>query len=527
LLAAIKEDKNTSMVENEQPDLFLSGTKNRFFYISTGIILFAFFFWIYQYMWYEHDDYGYATLKYATEAEFRAGQNFLSTDFSLIDLLSFLKNHYTEWGGRVVPFFFLCLILKFPPVVFAVLQTLLTVGCLLYVNKNESAERSLAFNILIAVVLLAMPVPLFRDGVMWMTASILYYWGSLLMVITLYTLVRYPQKAIAYVLVFLVSIWHENIGLAMAGIVFLLVVFHFQFSIWKRLLLMASSFVGVALLIFAPGNFSRMNHECCKDFYAIGFVERIIMRLREVFTYYVDIPADTFPMFLFVGLGVLVVLSMLYIQEKKKYLLWSLWGYIGIVLLMIAFSKRLIVLPQIVLGLFFIIYLASSCLVILYDYVKNKKALHVVFFAAFWILFLSGILSPYGGARTFVPGYILALFFLYTTLNIAFSFYSLKPFILYLTILLVMGGLSTSILYKVEGYKQNYAIHQRNHQKLQEAALQGKTTVRLETPQDEFVNAPIRHTIYQIHWMKPFYNLPAATQIEFVGGEQSNMGEER
>jgi hypothetical protein len=477
-------------------------------------IIFALFFSVFQYMWYEHDDYGYATLKYATHPDFQSQQKFLSTEFSLLDLFIFLKHHYTTWGGRVAPFFFLCLLLKFPPIVFSILQTTITVLSIWFVNKSNPPGRSLLLNGLIAFLVLAMPLPLFRDGVMWMTASILYYWGGLLLILALFVLIRFPGNVISYFLIFLVSMWQENISLALLGTATMLALFYFQVSFWRRLAVILSSGVGAVLLVFSPGNFVRMGHECCKSFYELGFIERTILGLGRVANYYVYHSTETLPIFLFLGLGVLLLLFLLYKQSGNKRLYWLSVGYAVGWLWLFAIAKKILVLSPVVSGLFFIVFMAVSCFVVLYDYRKNRNIFYVALFSSFCFMLLSGSLSPYGGSRSLVPLYLLSLFFLFSVIDTVFTFYKLKPYVLALAVLSLAAGLSTSLIYKASGYQKNYHIHQQNHQKLLDASRQKEPIITLASPQDEFINNPIRNTMYQVTWIRFFYNISRDVKIE-------------
>ena len=477
-------------------------------------IIFALSFFLFQYIWYEHDDYGYATLKYATHPEFQSQQKFISTEFSLLDLFNFLENHYMNWGGRVVPFFFLCLLLKFPPIAFSIIQTTLTAFCIWFVNKFEPIKSSLFSNTLLAILILAIPLPLLRDGVMWMTASILYYWGGLLLVIALFVLIRYPERIFSYFLIFMVSIWQENIGLALLGTVTMLALFHFKILLWRRIAIVLSSGVGAALLVLSPGNFVRMGHECCKNFYELDFVDRTILGIGRVANYHVYKFEETVPIFLFLSLGVLILLFLLYKQEGKKILLWLLMGYIGILLLLFAVAKKTFLVSAGVSGSLFIGYMLASCFIVLYDYRANKNIFYVALFSAFCFLLLSGSLSPYGGSRSLVPLYLLSLFFLFSVVSCAHVLDKLKSYILIMAFLLPAGWLSASIIYKVDGYRENYYIHQKNHQKLLDVSRKDRSTVALDQPLDEFINNPIRNTMYQMTWIKFFYGLPASTQIE-------------
>src|SRR5690606_33284957 len=130
---------------------------------------------------------------------------------------------------------------------------------------------------------------------------------------------------------------------------------------------------------------------------------------------------------------------------------------------------------------------------------------------AFCFLLLSGSLSPYGGSRSLVPLYLLSLFFLFSVVSCAHVLDKLKSYILIMAFLLPAGWLSTSIIYKVDGYRENYYIHQKNHQKLLDVSRKDRSTVALDQPLDEFINNPIRNTMYQMTWIKFFYGLPAST----------------
>lgn len=240
---------------------------------------------------------------------------------SLEDVICSQITHYNTWGGRAVVHTLLQIILMLPSSVVDLLNTavfLLLIFCMYLHAKGRSKTHSLSlFWSLFLITWIAQPA--FADTVLWVTGSLNYLWGTVIILLFLvpyrlhsgYT--KNPLKTILYAVgMFLLGIiagWtSENVSIGMIGIVVMFFIYY-RIQKWKIPVWGIAGFVGsiagYAFMILAPGNFVRASEGGAS-----------VSGLKLVY----NIFSATHDLFLFLGILILitVILYILCLKFAKK-----------------------------------------------------------------------------------------------------------------------------------------------------------------------------------------------------------------
>ena len=142
-----------------------------------SIIVFVIFgiFGLCQFLQFSHvflyfDDFGYASLSYVNLTD-HVG---LATSFE--DIFTFLVNHYFQWGGRVVCFFFLVILLQnvWLARLAVASMALGTVYALYLVLKDRYSNHTYLCLGIPMIVWGLISVQIMADSVYWFTAALIY-----------------------------------------------------------------------------------------------------------------------------------------------------------------------------------------------------------------------------------------------------------------------------------------------------------------------------------------------------------------
>lgn len=216
----------------------------------------------------DFDDYGYAALSYRDLSYDVPG-----LDYSLGDILNFLRMHYLHWGGRILYFFIEILLLRQSLWLFRIVEaTLILIWLVLvctYVVRQNKRYRTLVLLILFTLYGL-MEVTLVRDGVYWYTAAVLYVFpvlpatGLIFAYSSATSTERRSSKrnaAAMGVLALIASFSQEQISAGLLGVICLIA--GIRWLIQKEKLcvtdysVIAGAILGFLLLLFCPGSLLR------------------------------------------------------------------------------------------------------------------------------------------------------------------------------------------------------------------------------------------------------------------------------
>ena len=439
-------------------------------------------------MWYEHDDYAYATFTYAFDEN--AYQEFSFNNFFL-----FIKNHYFNWGGRIIAYSFLSLLLQFDPVIFSSITYILILFTIyLYTQKALFQNLKIIISFLF---ILSIPLPLFSNGVMWMAASVGYFWGVLLLLITIKMLQTDTSVYIKMLLCFIVSFWQENVSLAMFLYVTLSLFYADKENRKQYFFCAICSIIGLVLLLSAPGNLNRMEESYNTPFFKMNFIMRTICRIDEQIQ-----TINTVSDFNFLLVLVVVYYSSIYFMNKKSnFYLCLLITMFSIVLMCMnaVFDKE-------ILGYLFFVNVFISTVYVLVVNTDSKIKINLIII---WCLYFSPAIAPWVGPRLLVPVYVYICFVI---LDINITFRTAFSVVLFFCLYILFWSYD-AIIDRVEGYKEAYAIHKKNERVLLDNESQSFV---IEDIDHRYIGDPIAITPYQLKWIKFFYNIKPEKNITIV-----------
>ena len=269
------------------------------------LLFFGLVFLQHQYLWLYQDDYGYASLSYAYNVTSVIGHK-----FSLLQLFDFLIGHYKCWGGRVLYFFIECSSLRIGLPFFRLLQSLFITGIFYFIYKiiikivkKEDWKIALASCLCYGMI----EIMTFRDGIFWISASVLYLLPLLPLFAFIYFYTFNRKQTVFYnimvsLLVFLASFSQEQIGTMTISYIILLTIFEYYQSRkvdCQNLMMVFASLIGFAILMLAPGNIARMNDVSSAGFYNLSFLEKIVRNMPYIISTNFGIYTRIFCIFFF------------------------------------------------------------------------------------------------------------------------------------------------------------------------------------------------------------------------------------
>lgn len=220
-----------------------------------------------KYIGFYHDDYGYGSLTYAVDAHY--------AERTLPNIIDYLTRHYMEWGGRVVFFFFEILLMQGGMSCFFLAQALVLAATLLLAYKllllllGKEQDSWLVLSLLLSTFLLYNE-GIYRGGLFWATASVLYVWPFCPLTLGVYLLLatrqrdRLPLPVCVAVPVsfFLAAASQEQVAVVTVGLIPLLGFWLFRSDLgrmrYRLLAALGAAVAGLLFLMLAPGNMRRM-----------------------------------------------------------------------------------------------------------------------------------------------------------------------------------------------------------------------------------------------------------------------------
>ncbi len=259
------------------------------------LIIFLIFFILvlfqHHFMWLYHDDYGYASLSYVGNVY---KTSFLGYKTNLIDILNFCKYHYMNWGGRILYFFIECIMLRFGMHLFRIVQSLVITGIFFYIYKIVSCiVKKEDWKIAVMSVSLygLFEILLFRNGIFWITASVLYLFPFLPFFMYIYYFVlKYKKKhsvgdyIISCLLVLFAAFSQEQISAMVVAFIFMYGIYMYLTN-HKRIdfqiiINFVFSLLGFAILMLSPGSKARMS--MTPEFYDLSLFEKLKVNIPSI-----------------------------------------------------------------------------------------------------------------------------------------------------------------------------------------------------------------------------------------------------
>lgn len=469
------------------------------------------------------DDFGYGSLTYGIEKiNFPKLYN-IGNNYNIIQIMKFLLWHYFGWGGRIPAFFILIVLLKFNPIVIKIMQSIVMFACFNMISKisNSGGNRERVYNMIFMFAFFWLSnISIYREGVMWFTASVVYLWTSAfisLLIIILFSQ-KLPTKRMKIIVFFgfFIGGWtHEFTGLmiCVTSLFYNICIYIFQkrINIFKFSCFLFS-ILGYFILIFAPGSKARIQDRSNLQFYNLKFSERLFLRGKDELN--LIFSNNLLPIIVLFFLCLFIISVYIFSREHKK----KFYSIIPILILS-DFIYYFILYNSNVLNLtiykciFIIVTLALTIYIMIKNAMIRKNGQVISLVIGNIAMYLSGLVVPYGGDRTLLPFFIfvpMILFYLLRETN-----FKINICILSITILFA----SINYIYIFNGYLNNFPLRQENVSILNKSSLEIKsdkklTKIILNKYDLTFAeSSPWGSASYQQYWMRYYYDIPQNIKI--------------
>ncbi|MEA4911711.1 MAG: DUF6056 family protein [Oscillospiraceae bacterium] len=260
----------------------------------SGLVFFIFFVFVLvqlSFVFLYADDYGYLSL-----SEMSAYPGVDGAQFTLPQLIGFLRLHYLTWGGRVLWFFIMICLLRLGlwPARLALALGIALVFYLAWQICLDNAHRTVGSAAAFCSLYGLLQLRLISDGVFWFSAA---YFYVLPLAVVLYAVsvclraVRGEKpsrsaRVFSFICAFAGGWSQEHVAaafLGMLGVLFLFCLFRDRcFSARARDVFLTGLFAaaGAAILLLAPGNGARLLE--ISGYYPDGLIERVLFGLRNI-----------------------------------------------------------------------------------------------------------------------------------------------------------------------------------------------------------------------------------------------------
>ena len=499
-----------------------------------SVIIFILFFGLvllqHQFLWLYHDDYGYASLSYAYNVEEVIGQN-----FSISQLFSFLIGHYNVWGGRILYFFIECVSLKIGLPFFRLLQSLVLTGIFYFIykivtkiTKKEDWKIALASCLCYGLI----EIMAFRDGLFWVSASVLYIFPLLPFFAFVYFYTFQKEKnSIWYtimnaLLLFAASFSQEQIGIMAVGYIILFTIYEWYQTKkinHKNLMMCIIGLVGFFILLLAPGNVARMHHSSTAGFYELSLLAKIRQNLPQIVFANFGTRTRIFSILFFIIVG---YICMQNIRKNRGIQILNDISIISclIILVFTLYQKDgyfYYITHIMSSNLWYYLSFGTACIQLLFIfyslaiYFYDKSYPILILICASMMSQGSMIVAPGFASRSAFPfEFVMFLVFIYIFMDFMNQN---KKFITPLCVLLAVSVISIFNYTMITvGYYQNNDYHQENDQILRTVSKEiqnGKEygEIKLHKMKNDLYTGELPYFDgydYITYWICEYYNLP-------------------
>ena len=162
-------------------------------YLLLFFVIFVLLFFMHHVIAMYFDDFGNASLSYATPSP-----DVLGTHYTFAQLLDWCKTIYMGWGGRILwASVFLIPLLKFGAGIYFAIQSVV-ITLILYTIFKIAEQITKTKHIFLPIVLFILygliNMVYLKHGIYWASASILYIWPLLPMFLFIYLFLKLTEK---------------------------------------------------------------------------------------------------------------------------------------------------------------------------------------------------------------------------------------------------------------------------------------------------------------------------------------------
>ena len=471
-----------------------------------------------------YDDFGYASLTYVYELPGVTGH-----EFTLAQLIAFLREIYFRWSGRVVFPGLKILMLSNSIWLMRIVQSIsvLATFYLLYRISSKNASNKLLTAIFTISLYGVFSFEMFRAGFYWFSASATFILPIPLLLLSVLLLQKilsssvrsYAVTVLCCVCLFLVSLSVEQLAVTTVVFIGTLVFNDYHKSKWVRrelLYCFGSSLLGAAFMMLAPGNFGRFTIHGGEG--ETSLLNRLGNNLVVMAQQALDIT----------GNGLFLVLYVVLVS----YLAVSIWERSGrtraIILTAIPLSAILLVSAaaliehpssssvNIVTAIFYLYSAVAILIIYLYlSYQTDSVLLIGMFVGAVMSQLLFLPIASYLSERMMIIFYVAVFSVFIRTFS---DICSRVPLRVLATAILapVLAGSSIFLGALTWGYWQNAPTHRLNDQTLRLASAElqdgnNVSLIALDAPRSWRYAADFK--AFTLYWMRDFYNIPGNVPI--------------
>ncbi len=515
--------------------------KERLIIFFVFTLFFLIIFLQHSFVYFYHDDFGYASLSYGYVPEgVKPG-----LEYNFYHIIDFLVWQYKNWGGRVLFFFFEILVLRGGLWTFRILQSLIITLLfyliykitLLATNGEITLNQKILTSITTCLFYGFLPSYILRESICWATASFVYLWPLLFLFSAVYFYIKLEKTGfnrfwflIVCFSVFIASFSHEVVSI-ITFLFFTLVFLHkklYQKGKSKiEFIIFICSLSGSMFLFLAPGNIKRFafHHQN-----GVTLLNGIISTVKGMFFNYFN--EEILVWYILISFSLLILFSVkdkIFFKKSYGKVLSLLLALITTYFLEIVIVKNRF-LPNSINFFIFLIFFTIFSISAFIFFIK-KKLYYVIFLVTSGALSQLFLFTMCGfPSRASLP-FMIVLIFL--SVRLIFELIisekcciwrEITLTIIFSSVILTSSIKFTKILY---GYYQNSFSNKKNFEILKKLKIrQDILMVNLFKLKDDFYSECMPYQEdrkYIEYWMKFYYGLPQQTKFNWVEYDKSSL----
>lgn len=496
------------------------------------LTFFAFLLFQHRSVFMGFDDFGYATLTYGHY------NNPKGMDWNIVDLLDFLKWHYFNWGGRVVPFFFAALVFSCGELFVQMFQSFVVFTIIFFSYRLiKRFERDSFAALLLIVSYCALNLGPLSGGLFWYTAAAVYVWPLLFLFGGLLVLAENPDRPVniflSAAILFFAACSHEQIAVLtlVTTAVFSILNFRENHKLNKlHFVIYVAVIIGSALEIFAPGNFIRAASPANAAFYSSSMSDKINSNLPIMLNIIFNSKLEDciFTIMLFI-VGVKIFPLE---RSKSKFIMLMTLNAAATMLLYVSYGHIFEPDSQ-VQALIRLVFVTVLLVELSMWFVRQKKYIFAGLLQGAVCSQAMLIMSPAIASRSILPFlWIMNLMFAFVFVQAVSDRKILNIGIYVLTVAVSVSAFS-NILKITAGYYGNYFINKLNRYKLAEsssliaAGQKVQAVILYRLPDDRYSSLMPYRREYSAPWVKTYFGIPQEIPLIWNNfGELSDVYED-
>lgn len=509
-------------------------------HIWSIILAFAIFFVClliqYSCVYMYHDDYGYAALNYGVSVDTNG------MDYSFADIIKFVSKHYQHVNGRILGFIFEISLLKCGLSAIRIFNccAILSIFIAIWLLSRRTTTYA---NYIIAIFMLCtfglFQLDMYTGGFYWFSASMAYLVPipAFFLFCWIYnfklTNRSFLKFIICVILIITASFSHEVVSVGVFAYIFLLGFYKYtqtkQIDI-KDFILLLVSLSGLIVIVFAPGNFIRINDANNAEFYQMDTFHKIKNSIPYIIRLIFNKNNLTFISYF--------VIMVSYCSYKN--LMKSRYLFIILINILILFCSSLYAITSMILpfgcydfiknhiniyNLIMIVFVLM-CMYSIILYLYNRQNFHsIIIISSGFISMCSLVAAPTDvHCRVSIFFYFCVYYIMTVVLSYVFKENIAGNKSLIITVLtLVLCVIPIANFAKTyNGYKLNSSINKYNDKKLKEASIKtknggdyGQQIILKKLVDDRYADDQPYKANYIYNWMKAYYDLSSNTEITY------------